>query len=140
MSCVMVYNALKRNNTNRMVSATEHIRVKTRNIFQNSAGVTVAPVVCFDSRRHEQVLHPSAMAPCIEGGIEVHVRNIFNPEHRYTTGFLANHSFFVAYVCTLQFISHIFWIICRLCSLPTQCLKLQLCISTACRQKQFFSN
>jgi len=31
-----------------------------------------------------QVLHPSAMSPCIEGGIEVHVRNIFKPELKGT--------------------------------------------------------
>ena len=28
-----------------------------------------------------QVLHPSAMAPCIEGSIPIFVRNVFNPEH-----------------------------------------------------------
>ena len=28
-----------------------------------------------------QVLHPSAMLPCIQGKIPIYVRNIFNPEH-----------------------------------------------------------
>jgi len=28
-----------------------------------------------------QVLHPSAMAPCIEGEIPIYVRNVFNPTH-----------------------------------------------------------
>jgi len=28
-----------------------------------------------------QVLHPSAMAPCIEGEIPIYVRNVFNPSH-----------------------------------------------------------
>ena len=28
-----------------------------------------------------QVLHPSAMAPCIEGSIPIYVRNVFNPVH-----------------------------------------------------------
>lgn len=27
-----------------------------------------------------QVLHPSAMMPCIEQGIPIYVRNVFNPE------------------------------------------------------------
>ncbi|KAL7550821.1 hypothetical protein ACHAWF_014031, partial [Thalassiosira exigua] len=31
-----------------------------------------------------QVLHPSAMVPCIDGNIPVYVRNIFNPEFRGT--------------------------------------------------------
>lgn len=28
-----------------------------------------------------QVLHPSAMMPCIEGNIPIYVRNVFNPSH-----------------------------------------------------------
>lgn len=32
-----------------------------------------------------QVLHPSAMAPCIEGRIPIYVRNVFNPSHPGTS-------------------------------------------------------